>query len=80
MVTSREFLDVCEGRGVRVHYEELREAMTKLGVFFKSRGNRALGVTIVSYLDSVDIQRLVEHFGVDIRRNPRLFKSNSRGQ
>lgn len=79
MVTSREFLDVCEGRGVRVHYDELREVMSKFGLHFKRKWNSALGTWVVAYLDAGDIRTLIDHFRVDLYLNPRLFKSNSRG-
>jgi len=62
MITSREFLDVCEFRGVDITYTDLRVAMRDLGIWFRSR--KVAGFNLVCYLDGNACRQLLAAFGV----------------
>lgn len=62
MITTREFLEVCEVRGKDITYQQLREAMKPLGIWLRSRV--VAGHRLTCYLVGHDIQQLMTHFGV----------------
>lgn len=64
-MTTSEVLELFESKsGKFITYEELREAMKKLGIKLKGRMYR--GFLLWSYLSRGDIHLLADYFGINL--------------
>lgn len=72
MVTSAEFLSVCQSHGSTVSHRELRDAMTLLSVRFRER--EVNGHVIKAYLTKWDVKKLLRYFNVNLWYTPKRGK------
>ena len=68
MITSKELLNVAEGRDINLTYGQIRSSMVSLGIIFKAR--RVDGHVIRTYLTAEDVVSIGDTIGVDFNWVP----------